>query len=180
MSVHAFVDESQRNHQYFLAAAVVAPAELRPLRTLLRGLLLPGQRELHFKKETQQRRRLILARLAEGGARVRIYQRAFSRDAEAARQDCLARLTADMLDLDVNRLVLDTREDRDILDDRTMRTSLGKYPRASQLAYEHLLSTSEPLLWIPDAVAWSHGAGGDWARRAMGTVVRVVKLDHEP
>ncbi|MCA1674793.1 MAG: hypothetical protein LC799_22245 [Actinobacteria bacterium] len=52
MSMHAFVDESCRARAYLLTVALVDPADLVRLRRLLRGLLLPGQRELHCKKET--------------------------------------------------------------------------------------------------------------------------------
>ncbi|MFD7654983.1 hypothetical protein ACFV4N_13480 [Actinosynnema sp. NPDC059797] len=178
--MQAFVDESRRRDTYLLAAAIVSPSQLHPLRKLLRGLLLPGQRELHFKKETPQRRKLILSRLAEAGVEVHIYRRNCAQGPEAARQACLARLTTDLLDLGGGRLVLDTREDRDILDMRTIRTALGKYPRASQLYYEHLISTNEALLWIADAVAWAFGAGGDWARRTKAVVAWDVDLDQVP
>ncbi|MFD1148214.1 hypothetical protein [Saccharothrix hoggarensis] len=180
MSVHVFVDESRRNDTYLLAAAIVIPSDLRRLRTLLRGLLLPGQRELHFKKETPQRRRAVLSQLSQAGARVAVYRRSCSEGPEAARQACLARLTADVLELNASRLALDSREDRDVLDVRTIRAGLGKFPRAALLAYEHLNAVSEPLIWIADAVAWSYGAGGDWARRVEGIVVRIVRLDESP
>lgn len=180
MSVHAFVDESRRNDTYLLAAAIVVPSDLRRLRSLLRGLLLPGQGELHFKKETPQRRKLILSQLSAAGARVRIYRQSCSGGPEAARQDCLARLTADMVELNAGRLALDTRENRDVLDLRTIRAAPGKFPRASQLIYEHLSSVCEPLLWIADAVAWSYGAKGEWARRVGGIVIHVVDLSEEP
>jgi hypothetical protein len=180
VSVHVFVDESRRNDTYLLAAAMVIPSDLRRLRTLLRSLLLPGQRELHFKKETPQRRRLVLSRLTHAGVRVGVYRRSCAQGPEAARQDCLARLTADSLDWNASRLVLDSREDRDIFDVRTIRAALGKYPRASQLTYEHVNGVSEPLVWIADAVGWSYGAGGDWTRRADGIVFRAVDLDDMP
>jgi hypothetical protein len=61
MSVHAFIDESGRNGVYIVCVTVVAPADLAPVRKELSALLLPGQRELHFKKEKPRRRRLLVA-----------------------------------------------------------------------------------------------------------------------
>ncbi|GGP80791.1 hypothetical protein GCM10010185_63370 [Saccharothrix coeruleofusca] len=177
MSTHAFVDESIRNGTYLLAAAIVDPKDLALLRGALRTLLLPGQAELHFKKETPARRRLIMARLCAEGARVRIYRRTCGKHSEVARQECLAALTRDLLDSGAVRLVLDTREDRDINDVHTIRTALGKLPKESQMTYEHMVSTQERLLWIADAVAWSYGAGGDWLRRAQRVIADVVDLD---
>ena len=60
MTVHAFVDESRHGSRYFVAAAIARPQNLRPLRRDLRSLLLPGQRELHFKKEKEPRRQPFL------------------------------------------------------------------------------------------------------------------------
>jgi hypothetical protein len=51
VTVHAFVDESARPPRYLVSAAIVEPAHVRRLRQSMRALLLPGQREPHFKKE---------------------------------------------------------------------------------------------------------------------------------
>jgi hypothetical protein len=178
VSLHAFVDESRRNNTYLLATVHVDPGELDRLRKLMYSLLFPGQRELHFKKETPQRRKLIFSRLAEAGTSVWIYRRSCTNGDEAARQDCLRRLTNDLLDLSATRLVLDTREDRDIHDERTIRAVLGKKPQETFLSYEHVISSQERLLWIADAAAWAYGAGGDWSRRARQIVTNVMDLDH--
>lgn len=74
MSVHAFVDESRRNDTYYLAAAIMRPTDLRRLRSGLRGLLFPGQRELRFCKEKQARRKLLLSKVVGLNARVDIYR----------------------------------------------------------------------------------------------------------
>ncbi|MFD4643197.1 hypothetical protein ACFWN2_38230 [Lentzea sp. NPDC058436] len=44
------------------------------------------------------------------------------------------------------------------------------------LVYEHIQSSSEPALWISDALAWCHGAGGDWKRRIAPVTGAVVDL----
>ena len=43
--------------------------------------------------------------------------------------------------------------------------------------YEHLDSTSEPLLWIADLVAWCHGAGSEWRKRVDPITTAVIDLD---
>lgn len=177
VSLHAFVDESRRNSTYLIAAALVDPKDLSRLRRALGGLLLPGQRELHFKKETPQRRRYLVARLVESGVRVDIYRTTCDRGEEHARRRCLTRLTDDLLDVDARRLVLDSREGRDEHDLLTIRLALGKRARESGLVYEHLESHVDPLLWVPDVVAWCHGAGGDWSRRVAPVIGSVVRLE---
>jgi hypothetical protein len=177
VSVHAFADESRRGQVYRVAAALVDPADLARLRKQLRTLLLPGQRELHFKRETAERGRMIISRMVAAQARVRVYMRSCADGEEIARQVCLTRLVSDLVIDGAHRLVLDARADRDAHDQRTIRAVLGKHPRDLGLTYEHLDSASEPLLWLADATAWCVGAGGDWARRIAPVLAGVVDLD---
>ena len=64
MSVHAFVDESQRV-RYTICAAVISPNNLRTVRQGLRSMLLPRQSRLHFVNESPQRRRILLDAMRE-------------------------------------------------------------------------------------------------------------------
>jgi hypothetical protein len=176
VSLHAFVDESRRNNTYLLAAAVVLPRELNKMRKTLMGLRFPNQRELHFKKETPARRRQILSALVLTPIHVDLYLACCRKGEERARQLCVSRLTGDLLEAGAARLVLDSREARDEHDLLTIRTRLGKYARATGLVYEHLPSENDPLLWIPDIVAWCYGAGGDWLRRVRPLLGEVTDL----
>ncbi|RSD21894.1 DUF3800 domain-containing protein [Amycolatopsis eburnea] len=167
MTVHAFVDESGRAGSYLLCATIVEPAHLSLTRRALQSLLLRGARELHFKKEKEPRRRMLIDRMAALPVTVRLYSGSCApKTEEAARQRCLALLTQDLLGLQAHRLVLDSRDHRDAHDRQTLQQALGTRPSKTELTYEHVDSTAEPLLWISDAVAWCTGAGGDWRRRA--------------
>ncbi len=149
---------------------------MRPLRKLLSGLRKPGQRELHFKKETPARRREIIARLVGGGASTSVYVASCAQGEARARSRCLVRLIHDLLDVQTGRLVLDSRQDRDDHDRLTIRKALGERPTDTVLVYEHFDSTAEPLLWIADAVAWCYGAGADWQRRIGPLLTKVIDL----
>lgn len=177
MPVHAFVDESVRNGRYLVASAVVEPTSIHQLRQSMCALLLPGQRELHFKKEKPVRRRQLADAVARLRVEVHIYTRSYHREDEPARQVCLARLVRDLVARRAHRLIIDSRRAQDINDDRTLRQVLGPHPSSSALRYEHVDSASESLLWIADAVAWCHGAGGDWRRRVKPITAAVVNLD---
>ena len=48
------------------------------------------------------------------------------------------------------------------------------------LSYEHFQPHEDPALWIPDAVAWCFGAGGDWRRRIDPLVDKVLDLGDLP
>lgn len=176
--MHVFVDESLRRTHYLIAAAYVDPGQLRQARALLRSLRMPGQAELHFKKESPQRRKEVLSKLAAAGIRCWVYVADHSEGHEVARQACLARLTEDLLDIRALRVVLDSRDERDRIDVATLRAVLGKLARDSCLVYEHFRSQQEELLWIADAVAWAYGAGGDWRRRVAPIVTDVITVEY--
>lgn len=95
---------------------------------------------------------------------------------EQDRQRCLEQAVHDLLELRANRLALDSRSHRDIRDLTTIYQALGRRPADTNVTYEHLKSAGTPLLWIPDAVAWCYGAGGDWRRRVLPIVRKVVDL----
>ncbi|MBY8848247.1 hypothetical protein [Saccharothrix longispora] len=176
MSTHVFVDESRRS-SYLLVAALVDTRRLVAVRSLMRGLRVPGERRLHFKSESDTVRKDVVGRLVDAGLRCRVYQG--RGPVEAVRQVCLARLVADLVEEGaVERLVLDARgpaEDR--VDRRVITRSLrGCGVPDDSISYEHLASHGDPALWVPDAVAWCQGAGGDWRRRVAPVVETVVDI----
>lgn len=67
-----FVDETKQCG-YLLIAAVVVPTDLDRLRKLVRSLVLPGQRRLHMKNESDPRRRAIASAIAGSGVQATIY-----------------------------------------------------------------------------------------------------------
>jgi hypothetical protein len=142
----------------------------------MRGLLMPGQRELHFKKEKPTRRRALADAIARLPVEVSVYSRSCQRLDELVRQACFAQLVDDLLARQAHRLVIDSRNEQDIYDERTLRRLLGSQPSASQLVYEHVDSTSESLLWIADIAAWCFGAGPEWRKRIDPIVSTVVDL----
>lgn len=176
MTVHAFVDESERNGCYILCAALAAPKTLTPTRKQLSRLLLPGQRELHFKREGCARQRMLADQIARLPVSVSLYHTPSTRrTAEKSRQRCMARLMRDLCELRAHRLVLDTREVRDRHDLETIHKALGDDPWRDEFTYEHLPSQREPLTWIADAAGWCYGAGGDWRRRITPIIRNVIE-----
>jgi hypothetical protein len=170
--MQAFVDESERQG-YLLAAVVVAPRDLDGTRTELRGLLAPRQRRLHFNSESNKRRRLLLARMCDLDVRASVYT--CRTRGEDARRVLLSAL-ATKLPRRTTRLVLEAREGRDVLDRRVLARLQQSGRIADHLVYEHLRPHEEPLLWVPDAVAWAVGAGGGWRQRAEPLLVRCEEV----
>jgi hypothetical protein len=81
-------------------------------------------------------------------------------------------LIDEILAAQAQRLVLDSRNSRDGRDEQILYQRLGHRPSKTGLTYEHLDSTSEPLLWIPDAIGWCYGAGAHWRLRVMPAIDR--------
>ncbi|WP_285645318.1 hypothetical protein [Lentzea sp. NBRC 102530] len=173
--MHMFVDESERSG-YLMAAVLITPSTLHSTRSMMRGLLLPGSRRVHFKTEKPARRRLIADKLACCDLLVNFY--VGRGKSERVRSKLLPLLVEDAIGLGVTRLVFDSRDpvangrDRLVIGTRTKAHDAG-------LVYEHIQSSAEPALWVSDALAWCHGAGGDWKRRIgpiTGTVANLGDL----
>jgi hypothetical protein len=162
----AYVDETARGKQYGVAAVLVCSCRRRAVERSLRGAVRPGQRRLHFAKEGNTTRRALLSQI---GAMEVSALYVSTQDIEvAARSACLTQLVPKLAKIGVHELVieqLDGAERRDNHDIRLALASLGA--AAVGFTYRHADPHHEPLLWIADAIAWSLGAGGDWARRVQ-------------
>lgn len=160
---HLFLDES-KSDGYVAVVSAVVPVRLAEARRDLRGLVLRGQSRLHFYKESPARRRLILAAIAGTGARSTVYSAAGYRHDSDARAACLAGVVADAAAAGAHLLVLE--QDDSIL--HWDRRHLFNLTRAAgtALRYEHQQGRSEPLLWVPDAIAWCWARGGQWRELA--------------
>ena len=170
--MHMFVDESERRG-YRLVATTVDLSVLHSTRRLMLSLLLPGERRVHFKSEKDSRRKFIVSELVRAGFRVKIYTRRGR--GEQVRGSLLEHMVREAIENGVTRLVLDSRDQAANARDRAVIASRTK-AREAGLAYEHIQSSGEPALWISDAVAWCHGAGGDWLRRIEPLVVNVTSF----
>jgi len=90
-----FVDETKRRG-YLLVASAVVPSDLDATRRMLRGLVLPGQRRLHMKDESDPRKRSIATAIAVSGVHATIYDAGQRYRTEwERRQACLTSLVAD-------------------------------------------------------------------------------------
>jgi hypothetical protein len=171
--MHVFVDESERPDAYLLGAVLADTADLDRLRADLRDLRRPGQRRVHFTKESNPRRREILSALVASGIRTRVYS--CPARAVEAREACLLALVADIVPAGASRLVLESRETMNHRDLRVINNALRKCGERT-LDYLHLRPVEEPVLWAADAVVWAVGAGGDWRRRAAPLVEEHIRI----
>jgi hypothetical protein len=176
MTTHVFVDESKRS-DYLLAAAALSSTHARTARGLVRGLLLAGQRRVHMVKERPARQRTILSTLSASGARVVIYRAARGPGPDHdRRRRCLERLVADHSGADDTHLVIELDETLLARDRSVLYATSRREGCADRLRYRHERASTEPLLSVPDAVAWAWSQGGDWRRRTNGVVAAVIDV----
>lgn len=151
-------------------AAVVVPGDLDSVRRELRGLLLPGQSALHFKNERDGRRRQLLGAICGLPVEAFVYVSAAKSQVEA-RRACLEALVADLAGEGAQWLVLELSDGDLAADRRTLFDAVRKHFEAGDgLRYAHLRASAEPLLWVPDAVAWAWSHGGGWRERVSSLV----------
>jgi|NGEPerStandDraft_6_1074524.scaffolds.fasta_scaffold55780_2 hypothetical protein len=173
MTAHAFVDET-KTPGLLLVAAVLAPRDLAPARSMMQALRLPGQTRLHFVKERPSRRQEIAAAVCRTGAALDIYDATGIRDQRAGREACLRKLVADLSVAGAHRLVIEQDDSLIERDQVVLYDAVRRADVAGSLTYEHLPARSEPLLWIADAAAWCWTHGSAWRSR-VGPVVRDVR-----
>jgi hypothetical protein len=155
--LHAFVDESGRGSRYYVCVAIVAVGDVGGVRQLAQGLRLKGQTRWHFTKEHPSRQKEILSAILRSGiVRVRVY---CGKGAEVPLRDAIfRRMGADLAKAGIERLVIESRAQRDVHD----RRALYEVLQNSRLAFQHLRPNEDPALWIADAVASTYSAGGRW------------------
>lgn len=170
-----FVDES-KSGDYLLIATAVEPARLATVRKAIRALVLPGQRRLHMKSESDPRRRRILSALCEGGETATIYRAGGNYKSDIdRRRACLDALVADIAGARHPKLCLESDETMDERDRRDL-ARLVKEHACPDLLYLHERTAQEPLLAVSDVIGWAWARGGDWRRRASPLVETVTDV----
>jgi hypothetical protein len=169
---HVFVDESKSN-AYYVAATVVAPADVVKTRRAIAILRRPGERRVHFKSESDRSRNAFLSSAIHSGVETRLYVVRNMPD-KVARPLCLERLLDDLMAAGAARLVLESDESLEQADRRMIAKHLKAHDGGEGLDYVHCKPHEEPLLWVSDAVAWCHQKGGDWIRKSAPLVQDIV------
>ncbi|MCL2515968.1 MAG: hypothetical protein FWD85_03930 [Microbacteriaceae bacterium] len=171
---HVFVDESKARG-YLFAATVVAPANLSIARRELVAMRRPRQDRIHFKTESESSRRSLLSRMSSLDLSVTVYLVA-GLGHKASREACVTALVDDLIDSRAARLILERDESLEQADRRMIAALLRSRDASGVFEYQHQAAKAEPLLWVSDAVAWAHQAGGDWIRRVATLTASVVDL----
>lgn len=148
---YVYVDESKRSG-YVMAAVVLGDPEAA--RKAVRRLVLPGQRRLHMVRERPARKRQIIDMLVAAKVTATIYDAGHHHPSElAARAACIRALVADLRGGDT-QLVIERDEGLVRYDNQWMIEATRATGQRATLRFGHSHAGIEPLLALPDAVAW--------------------------
>ncbi|WP_157556192.1 hypothetical protein [Herbidospora yilanensis] len=155
------------------------------VREQMRGLLLRGQRKVHWRDESHDRRLKLVDAIAdlpvEGFVVVRVAGEADR--PERRRRKCLEVLFRELAVLECGELVLESRGPADDRRDREMLEHLRRRRcLAAPLRLFHEPGPSDPMLWIPDvlcgAVGHSRTGAVEYLERLTSRVtVHLIRAD---
>lgn len=167
--MNLFVDESKAG-RYLLVAAVLPDSSVATTRREVQHLLLPGQSRIHMKNERRERKAQLSAGAATLDARYVVIDagRSFSTERKA-RAACLGALVATQPA--ARHLTLEADESLIDFDRRTLFDAVRRCE--ATLSYRHASAVEEPLLSLPDIVAWCWARGGHWRDRVRPVVQRI-------
>lgn len=167
MGMHYFIDETKAKG-YVVVVAMCPDASLPTARRTVGKLVLPGQRSIHMKQESPRRRRMIsdaVCGLTQIGVTASVLDAGRGPEPEHQRRDRALRTVVERAAREpVASLVLDLDQTLLARDARTLSHAL-RLSRATSVGYSHRTLAAEPLLAIPDVIAWSWARGGDWRQR---------------
>ncbi len=130
---------------------------------------------MHFQSEGDAFRRRFLATIEELQVTARIYT-AGERNDLASRTAILSRLVADLVASGACRFVLERDDSLVVHDQRTIKAERSKLGAVDTLRFDHLRATEDPLLWLPDAIAWAWCRNSAWRDMVSRIVTDVVAL----
>jgi hypothetical protein len=171
---HLFIDESKASG-YVLVAVAVAGSDVAFMRREITKLRRRGQSRVHFVKEDDSRRREIISKFVDLRIQAHVFRTTTKGDA-AGREACIEALVGRALAIGIDRLVFEKDESIEDWDRKILFRELERRGARSQIIYEHEIARNEPLLWIPDGIAWCYSRGRDWKRRIEGLIISETEV----
>ena len=158
-----FIDESKAK-DFILCAVSIDNNALHLARSVTRQQVMAGQRYVHFVSESRNRKLAILNAYSNINLTADFF---IVKEGTAAqrRSKALRQLVRTLpISTSVN-LVFDNDENYTAMDREILRAELTRMSMVPLVSYSHLPYRNEPLLWLPDALAWTKAKGKEWTRQ---------------
>jgi hypothetical protein len=174
MPSNIYVDESIRN-SYFLCAVQVDTSQISQLRLKAKMLRTNGQTSVHMQTETKSRQSQIATNISSFEFRAILFHvtRPGITDL-SARRIALESMFMNSQMFSAQLITFDTSNS--IQQDRRIISEVSRSKGINIPHYRHMNSRHEPLLWLPDIVAWCYGRGGLWRDAVEPLVNEVIEL----
>ena len=169
-----FIDESKAR-DFILCSVTITEQKIALSRSAVRKLVMPGQRFVHFVSESRRRKLQILKRLREIDFDVKFLVVRTGSPAER-REVAIKALVEGLHSEGYCQLIFDEDVTYTVSDRLIVRTELESLGVIEKVSYSHVPSRHEPLLWIPDAMAWTFAKGGHWARELGKFKTKIISL----
>lgn len=169
-----YVDESVRN-SYFLCAVQVDAGKISQLRFKAKALRVSGQSSVHMQTETKSRQSQIASNISSFGIRALLFHvtRPGITDL-SARSLALEAMFVKGQIFNAQLITFDTSNS--LQQDRRIISEVSRNKGINIPHYRHMNSRHEPLLWLPDIVAWCYGRGGPWRDAIEPLVDEVIEI----
>jgi hypothetical protein len=158
-----FIDES-KSKGFLLCAVEVDSNEVPELRRAISSLRLKGQSDIHFVSESPRRKREILSRISGFGLRV-LFIRGYGAKETVLRRASLEKFVSQLLPRTNYQVWLDLDESHLAMDKKTISLALASNGLSGFVTFTHSKTRQQPLLLLPDALAWARTRGGEWNHR---------------
>lgn len=166
---HLFVDESKRRSVTFVCA-LIASGDVSESRKAVRQLLMPGQSHIHFTKESDRRRKMLLTEFTKLPLHAAIYEAPQGLREVEQRRICLDAIATDAVAIQVRHLLIERDDSQSVHDRRTLYKSINRHTFVPTLEYRLVGKRDEPLLWVADGIAWAW-THADWRQRIASRVI---------
>jgi hypothetical protein len=186
MVLRAWGDESKSSYAhdpntYIFGAVITDGAEAESTaRDRLQSLLLPGQKKIHWRYESDKRRDQIISALGECGLDGFVVTRIGTDDErdERRRRKCFEYFAVQLIQHDVWELTLESRgKTGDALDMAMVKAlgAAGTIPTKFRLG--HSAGSTNPLLWAADAVCGAVVSSRIGEVRWLRRLERIVQFE---
>ena len=168
-----FVDESIRSSGYIMCAVALDSRVLSQARSRLRTLARGNTGRIHMSECSKQQRREILRGIQNLDFSASIYLGLpkYRNKFERPRDRCLRSIFEDFSN-DAQIIIESGSVDKQ--DYELIRKVVGEGKKFPYV--EHLAPHLEPLLWLPDIIAWSYGRDSEWKSAVLQKIEKVVKV----
>lgn len=174
MPFNTYIDESARN-SYLLVGVNVDLSQIHNIRQSMRDLRTRDSLHIHMYRESRGRQEHILQVVSklDVSAWVVSVSSATAKDPEA--RNLAVKEIANVKSVHQSKLITFDYINRHRSDNAILRNIAHgvdyQFPH-----YRHMNSRHEPLLWLPDIIAWCYGRGGSWREAVEPLVEEVIEL----